>query len=367
MRDCDRRFRTRWSEDAGTSEVRTPQVNACGRFQRASALIQASLRDSALLLDAVKLGPAAEEEGVAGDGGRGHEAVAELVLGELLELAAGGEDRGLAFLAEEVDAVAGGERRGGVMSAQALAPEVPCRSSLPSRWRRRCPRWRRANRPGAAGTASWARCGWSSRPPATACPGGPGCLGVEDLALLARPDRQHLPAGKAGGHEDQSVAGHGAGGGGVAGALFHAPQLGAGRGVVGVERLRALAQQGGLPVERRDLAGGEGLAEVAAQLGLAVGAKVLEVNGALLLPDRLAGLLVQRDDELVVAAVEVQEEQVAVEDGRGAGAAEMIALDVAPRPRAPCRFACPGRRCPARRRSHRPAPPRWPAWARHRC
>ena len=68
---------------------------------------------------------------------------------------------------------------------------------------------------------------------------------------------------------------------------------------------------------------------------MAVGAKVLEIYGPIRLPDRAAGLLVERDDELVVAAVEVEEKQVAIEDRRGAGAAEVIALNVASRPKHP--------------------------------
>ena len=75
-------------------------------------------------------------------------------------------------------------------------------------------------------------------------------------------------------------------------------------------------------------------------------------------PDRLARALVERDDELMVAAVEVHDQQVAEEDRRRAGAAEVVALEVAPLPDAPCRSWCRSRRCPATRRSRRRVPAR---------
>ena len=67
-------------------------------------------------------------------------------------------------------------------------------------------------------------------------------------------------------------------------------------------------------------------------LGFAVGTEIFEVDGAILLPNRFARFLVERDDELRVAAIEIHDQQVAVEDRRRAGAAVMVALDVAPFP-----------------------------------
>ena len=65
----------------------------------------------------------------------------------------------------------------------------------------------------------------------------PGRLGVEHFAWLAWPDGQHLAAGKSGGREYEPVTSHGPRGAGVAGALFHAPQFGAGQGIIGIQRL----------------------------------------------------------------------------------------------------------------------------------
>ena len=66
--------------------------------------------------------------------------------------------------------------------------------------------------------------------------------------------------------------------------------------------------------------------------GLPSAAEVLEVDRARRLPHGLAGVLVERDDVLHVNAVEVHDQQVAEEDRRRAGAAEVIALEVAPLP-----------------------------------
>ena len=66
--------------------------------------------------------------------------------------------------------------------------------------------------------------------------------------------------------------------------------------------------------------------------GLPSGVEILEVDRPRRPPHGLAGVLVERDDVLVVAAVEVHEQQVAEEDRRRAGAAKVIALEVAALP-----------------------------------
>ena len=56
------------------------------------------------------------------------------------------------------------------------------------------------------------------------------------------------------------------------------------------------------------------------------------VDVAVLLPDRLARVLVERDHVLIVKPVEGHDQQVADQDRRRAGSAEMVALQVGPRP-----------------------------------
>ena len=73
--------------------------------------------------DAVEVGLGPEEEGFAGDGGRGHEPVGEGVGGQDLEGAAGFEDGGGACLAEEVEPTVGVNRRGGVFAPDPLRPD----------------------------------------------------------------------------------------------------------------------------------------------------------------------------------------------------------------------------------------------------
>ena len=66
--------------------------------------------------------------------------------------------------------------------------------------------------------------------------------------------------------------------------------------------------------------------------GLPSGSRSLKSIDRWRLPDRLSGLLVERDDVLDVAAVEVHEQQVPEDDRRRPGAAKVIALEIAARP-----------------------------------
>ena len=84
--------------------------------------------------------------------------------------------------------------------------------------------------------------------------------------------------------------------------------------------------------------GGERLAKIAVRLDLAVGREILEIDRPLGTPHRFPGALVQGDHELFVAAVEVHDEQVAEQERRRAGAAKVVALDIAPLPQHPARF-----------------------------
>ena len=116
------------------------------------------------------------------------------------------------------------------------------------------------------------------------------------------------------------------------GALLQPPQLLAGERIVSVRRHRSRADQHRLSADRDDLRRRERLAEIAVRLDLAVRVDVLEIHRPRRLPHRLARPLVERDDVLHVAAVEVHDEQVAEEDRRRAGAAEVVALEIAALP-----------------------------------
>src|SRR5215510_2658466 len=116
-------------------------------------------------------------------------------------------------------------------------------------------------------------------------------------------------------------------------ALFDAPEFLAGERVVGVSGLRAQADQLPPAVDHRDMRSGEGLAKIPVGGYLSVRVDVLKVYRSLRQPDCLTGLFVQRDDELMVAAVEVHDQQVAEDDRRRPGAAKMVALDVTALPK----------------------------------
>src|SRR5260370_17110880 len=106
----------------------------------------------------------------------------------------------------------------------------------------------------------------------------------------------------------------------VAAAFFYAPQFVAGQGVVRVKSFRPRAQQRRPPIERSDLAGGKCLAEVPFGIGRAIRPEILEINRTFLLPDRPASSLVDRDNKLHITAIQVKDEQIAIENWRGASA-----------------------------------------------
>src|SRR5499426_3693032 len=115
-------------------------------------------------------------------------------------------------------------------------------------------------------------------------------------------------------------------------ALFDSPEFLAGERVVGVSGLRAQADQLPSAVDHRDVRRGEGLAKVPVGGDLSVRVDVLKVYRSLRHPDRLAGLFVQRDDELMVAAIEMHDQQIAEDDRRRTGPAKMVAFDVSTLP-----------------------------------
>src|SRR2546430_12953351 len=119
----------------------------------------------------------------------------------------------------------------------------------------------------------------------------------------------------------------------MAGALFDAPDFPAGQRLVSVGRLRALTDENGLAIQNCHLRRREGLAQIPLRLRLAARVEVFEINGAFPPPDRFAGLLVQRDHELMVAPVEIDDEQTTVKNRRRTGAAVMVADEVTPFPK----------------------------------
>ena len=146
-----------------------------------------------------------------------------------------------------------------------------------------------------------------------------------DVALPVGPHGEEKALAEAHGGVDQPVACDRTAGGGVGADRFHPPEFLAGHGVVSVERHRARADQDVLPIDLHDERSGVGLAHVSVALRLPVGIEVLVVNTALRFPNRIAGLLVHRDHELVIGPIEVDDEKILVDDGRRARAAEMVA------------------------------------------
>ena len=100
--------------------------------------------------------------------------------------------------------------------------------------------------------------------------------------------------------------------------------------LVAVQGHRAEADQHRLALDVGDHGRGKGLAEVAfARCGLPVaGSRSWKSTLRSVFQTVLPGLLVQGDDVLAIAAVEVQDEQVLVDERRRAGPAEVIADEV---------------------------------------
>ena len=124
----------------------------------------------------------------------------------------------------------------------------------------------------------------------------------------------------------------------MAGAFFHAQEFIARQRLIGIERLGALADEDRPTIDARHLRRGKRLAQVAFGLRFAVCIEVLEIDRALLPPDGFSGLFVEGDHELVIAPVEIHDQQIAVENRRRAGTAIMIAHEIAPFPKHFARF-----------------------------
>ena len=134
----------------------TVRANGCRRGRRRCPSLKEPLRNdddrAGSGLDAEQCGFGANEQGVVGNRGRRQRAGVELVLGELLELRRGPDDRADARLALEVDAPLRGDRRRGELPPRRC---VQCTLPVPMwrRWRSRCRRRRRPRRRPPAATA----------------------------------------------------------------------------------------------------------------------------------------------------------------------------------------------------------------------
>src|SRR4051794_4661536 len=83
-----------------------------------------------------------------------------------------------------------------------------------------------------------------------------------------------------------------------------------------------------MSLERNDLARGECFAQVALRFRFTIGLEVLKIYGPVLLPDRLSSFFIKRDEELMIAAVEIQNKKSVVQNWRRPGATIVIAFEI---------------------------------------
>ena len=150
----------------------------------------------------------------------------------------------------------------------------------------------------------------------------PNDVGLGYVSRAVGPDCHHVVA--AGGRHDHKPTGQERPGRGVVAAVIDLPHLAARRRVVGDRRHGRRAHEE-RPAGLHDHRG-----RAVSLLHVAVIGAV--VDGAIGLPERLAGGLFEGHDILVVEAVEVDEEPVLPGDRRGAGATVVVAGKVLPAP-----------------------------------
>ena len=176
----------------------------------------------------------------------------------------------------------------------------------------------------------------------------PGDVRAGDVATCRPAGRPAAaPRREAGGIESQAVSDHGPGARGVAAALLEAPQLLAGERIVAVRGLGPQAEQHRLPVDLVTCGVENALRKSPSACGLPSGPRSSKVDRPRRLPHGLAGVLVERDDVLVIAAVEVHDQQVAEQDRRRPGAADSGCTRSRAAARAPCRCAASRAAVPA--------------------
>lgn len=155
---------------------------------------------------------------------------------------------------------------------------------------------------------------------------GGDTLGVapRDLGLFEGCGREsngeQFWAHEAGAEKDHTMTDDGACGEGEAGiAVFELPQLAPGGGVVGVEPVGSLGDQLIFAIDRNYERSGVGFFE----LGMTI-----HDPRAIGFPGELSGVFVEGHDELVIAAVHVNDEAIAPEHGRAAGAVFVLNFEI---------------------------------------
>jgi len=157
--------------------------------------------------------------------------------------------------------------------------------------------------------------------------GTPRDMAVGHVAAAVRTHAQQFRHPVAGHRQHESVRKDRADGRRVR-AVGDAPQLLAGVWIIRKERGRGRADQL-LPAVRLDHdRRGESLTEVALALGFAGLVQILPRDRAVSVPDRLAAARIQRGHILPVNPVEGQDQQVAVQDHRGARPTVMAARKI---------------------------------------
>ena len=296
----------------------------------------------------MRLGP--EEDRLARDRrGCHHAALAEGCPAELAVLAAGRERERRPVLREEVDRTVR-EQRGGRVGG----PPDPSLPDLGARLRVETGHDAGLVGDGVDQVSHQER----RRARADAPHRLPGDVRVGHVSLSVGADGEQLRGAAPAGDVHEPVGEERARGGGVR-RVAHAPQLAARQGVERQHGLRRRADElrpaRGLDHDRRRVC----LLHVAV-----VRAEVVRAVG---LPDGAARLLVERHGVLHVVAVEVHDQQLAVEDRRRARAPASGCTAGRGAPRGSCPCACPGRPSRSCRSGRRRGPPRSPASERRSC
>ena len=81
-------------------------------------------------------------------------------------------------------------------------------------------------------------------------------------------------------------------------------------------RLGSAADEDRPSIEHRDMGRGESFSPVTFVLGFAVRSEIFIIDRALLPPNCLAGLFIERHNKLMIAAVEIHDQQIVEEDRR---------------------------------------------------
>src|SRR5690606_9842691 len=250
------------------------------------------------LLDAVEMLLRSQEDRVPRHRQRRERALADVVSRELFLLGAGLEDRRDAFLAREVDAARSADRRGRILTWKTRAPALIA-----------APRVEAGGDAVVADDVDLVRDEERRRVVWHAAPDGPCDVRLRHLALAAGPDREERGAIVTGGDEDEAVTEDGSRNDGVAIGITHVPERVAALRIVGDHAVRRAAHEllasGRLDEKRRR-----------------EGETTEGLPWAILPPEDLSRRTIERGDELLVAAVAVDDEGATGERGRPAASVD---------------------------------------------